>query len=133
MSRLSATIRARLTARVRALLERRGAEHRAQAAAVGHLRADLADLGRRIGALESHLGRLRADADLGSRPFESSMTIDQAWRRHPGARGVFAAFHLPACDTCAVRFDERLDEAAEAHGLDGDALLHALNDLLAEN
>ncbi len=61
------------------------------------------------------------------------MTIDQAWRRHPGAPAVFARFHLPACDGCAVRFDESVEEAAAAYGLDLRALLAALDALLPDD
>jgi hypothetical protein len=57
------------------------------------------------------------------------MTIDQAWHAHRGAPAVFAAHHLPACDGCSVRFDERLDEAAEAYGIDIDAFVSQLNAL----
>lgn len=133
MSRLHATLRARLGARVRAQLLRRGESARDHAADASGLRADAAALGSRLGAIEGELQRMRDDAELWSRPFRADMTIDRAWRRHPGARHVFAAFHLPACDTCAVRFDETLSEAVAAYDLDGDALLDALNDLLGES
>jgi hybrid cluster-associated redox disulfide protein len=58
------------------------------------------------------------------------MTIDQAWRKHPGTRNVFAQHHLPSCDGCAVRFDETIAEAAGAYGLELGALLEELNALL---
>jgi hypothetical protein len=133
MSRLNATLRARLGARVRAQLERRGQATRGHEHETADLRQQLAALGGRLGTVEGELQRLRADQDLWSRPFHADMSIDRAWRRHPGARQVFAAFHLPACDTCAVRFDETLSEAVAAYDLDGDALLDALNDLLGES
>jgi len=57
------------------------------------------------------------------------MTIDQAWHNHPGAPAVFARHHLPACDGCAVRFDETLAEATQAYGIDLDAFLQQLNAL----
>jgi len=58
------------------------------------------------------------------------MTVDQAWRKHPGTRAVFARHHLPSCADCAVRFDETLAEAAAAYGLDLEGLLEELGALL---
>ena len=62
--------------------------------------------------------------------FTGSMTIDQAWHAHPDAPHVFARYHLPACDGCAVRFDERVEEAAQAYGIDLEHFLRDLNDTL---
>jgi hybrid cluster-associated redox disulfide protein len=133
MSRIHDTLRARLRPRVRRLLQARGARAALLHADMDAMRATLDALRARTGTATRDLARMRADQQLWSRPFAADMTIDQAWRRHPAARDVFAAFHLPACDGCAVRFDETLAEASTAYGLDGDALLQALNDLLAEN
>ena len=57
------------------------------------------------------------------------MTIDEAWNAHPKVASVFARYHLPGCDGCAVRFDERLSEAAEAYGIDLGRFLTDLNAL----
>ena len=57
------------------------------------------------------------------------MTIDTAWNAHPKAPAVFARHNLPGCDGCAVRFDEKLCEAAEAYGIDIDRFLADLNAL----
>jgi len=57
------------------------------------------------------------------------MTIEEAWTAHPEAPTVFAQYHLPGCDGCAVRFEERLEEAAEAYGIELDAFLRDLNQL----
>ncbi len=62
--------------------------------------------------------------------FHAEMTIEEAWKNHPKAPSVFHEFHLPACDGCAVRFEETLREAAAAYELDLDAFLAALNDLI---
>ena len=62
--------------------------------------------------------------------FSGDMTIDEAWHAHPHAPQVFAKYHLPACDGCAVRFDERLEEAAGAYGIDLNHFLHDLNHIL---
>lgn len=65
-------------------------------------------------------------------PFSQGWTMDQVLARHPGARQVLASHHLPACDRCAVRFDETLAEAADAYGLPLVPLLDQLNALLPE-
>ena len=133
MSRFRATLRARLGPRVRTRLARRAAECAEHRDRVAGLRDDAAALAARVTAVEATLQRLRADQELWSQPFHGEMTIDQAWRRHPGAPGIFARFHLPSCDTCAVRHDETLAEAVTAYDLDGEALLQALNSLLGES
>lgn len=89
-----------------------------------------ATLAQRASTIEGRQARLLADATLMSRPFGPQMTVDQAWRRHSGAPAVFARFHLPSCDGCAVRFDETLEEAAAAYGLNLATLLSALQALL---
>ncbi len=63
-------------------------------------------------------------------PFSAEMTMDHAWKHHSDAPMIFARHHLPGCDSCAVRFDETLHEAATAYGLDLDRLLEELNSLL---
>jgi hybrid cluster-associated redox disulfide protein len=61
--------------------------------------------------------------------FTTDMTIDEAWHAHSDAPGVFARHHLPSCDGCAVRFDESLQEATEAYGIDLADFLKELNSL----
>ena len=61
--------------------------------------------------------------------FTAAMTIDEAWHAHRGAPAVFGLHHLPACDGCSVRFDERVSEAAAAYGIDLDTFLTDLNAL----
>jgi hypothetical protein len=82
----------------------------------------------RMDRLESAIGDLEQSAPKVL--FSKGMTMDRAWKHHSGAPGIFARHHLPACDSCAVRFDESLDEAASAYGLDLNALLKELNSLL---
>ena len=53
--------------------------------------------------------------------------IDHAWRASDKAPMVFATRHLPHCDTCAVRFDESIEEAAEAYQIPLVEWLMALN------
>ncbi|MGB0637896.1 MAG: hypothetical protein ACPGTU_01090 [Myxococcota bacterium] len=61
--------------------------------------------------------------------FTADMTIDEAWHAHTEAPTVFARHHLPSCDGCAVRFDESLQEATQAYGIDLATFLHELNSL----
>lgn len=119
-----------LRPRVASRLEPRAAAAAAAAAHLTALRRDADALDRRLAALASRLGHLHDELCLLGQPFSAGMTVDQAWRRHPGAPGVFAQHHLPACDGCAVRFDETLDEAAAAYGLSLVSLLSDLNALL---
>ena len=62
-------------------------------------------------------------------PFHAGMTMDQAWVHHPGAPLVFERFNLPSCSDCAVRFEETIEEAVGAYGIDLDDFLAALNTL----
>ena len=75
------------------------------------------------------LQRLRQRVHPSPIQFTGDMTIDAAWRAHPRAPDVFARYHLPRCDRCAVRFEERIKEATEAYGIDLDRFLHDLNQL----
>jgi len=72
----------------------------------------------------------KASEETPTGPFLPGMTIDTAWRRHPGVQAIFASHHLPACNGCAVRFDETLTEAAEAYGIPLEGWLESLNALL---
>ena len=62
-------------------------------------------------------------------PFHAAMTIDQAWVHHPGAPLVFERFNLPSCRDCAVRFEETIEEAVGAYGVDLGEFLSALNEV----
>ncbi|MFT5682982.1 MAG: hybrid cluster-associated redox disulfide protein [Myxococcota bacterium] len=90
----------------------------------------LSDLEARLITTDRALAGSEADLRLSREPFSGSMTVDQAWRKHPGTRAVFTRHHLPGCDGCAVRFDETLTEAAAAYGLDLEGLLEELGALL---
>ncbi|NOY28582.1 MAG: hypothetical protein GXP62_22230 [Oligoflexia bacterium] len=95
-----------------------------------HLSRDVVVLEQALATLRRGLATTRVDLSLLGKPFAPSMTVDQAWRRHSGAAAVFACNNLPACDGCAVRFDETLEEAAAAYGLNLSQLLADLNALL---
>jgi hypothetical protein len=105
----------------RALEERRGAA-RGCAAGAGGLAAAAAGLEAPVAALEAGVDAVT--------PFSGGMTVHRAWARHPGVRRVFAGYHLPACDRCAVGEDETLEEAAEGYQIPLETLLRQLNALL---
>lgn len=79
---------------------------------------------------EAKLGRLEADLEALTAPFTPTMTIHQAWKRHPGVAAIFARHHLPDCPACPVGADERLEEAAFGYGIPLDPWLAELNALL---
>lgn len=128
-----AALRRRLHARVLQQLE----HHPAQAArglseTASDLHAVSTQLGHRLDVLEHALHAQLERARAPTAPFSSGWTMEQVLARHPRAREVLAEHHLPACDRCAVRFDETLAEAAEAYALPLDLLLDQLNALLPE-
>ena len=53
--------------------------------------------------------------------------IHDAWNSSVMAPNIFAHRHLPNCDSCAVRFDESLEEASEAYQIPLFEWLVALN------
>lgn len=62
--------------------------------------------------------------------FLADMTIRDAWQAHPEAPGVFKKHHLTGCVDCAMSGRETIAAGAGDHGLDVDALLADLNQLL---
>ena len=104
-----------------ALSERRGAIERAGGAAAG--------MSSSVDALASAV-RTAEDAVEARRPFSGTTTVHRAWARHPGARGVFARYHLTACPDCPVGADETLEEAARGYRISLETLLSQLNALL---
>ena len=119
-----------LRARVHLAIDPLSADHAALVSATAAATVSAAALSRRLEALTAQAARLGDDLSLFDRPFSADLTMDQVLRRHPGAAGVLARYHLPACGGCAVRFDETLDEAAEAYGLELGRLLQDLQALL---
>lgn len=65
------------------------------------------------------------------RNFEANMKVSEALALHPGARWVFAAYHLSGCNGCSRIDDETLEEVAAGYELSLEALLRDLNGLLA--
>lgn len=124
-------VHAALVARVYAALAPRETLLDPLRAELTSLKQDLGAIDGRARALERQITHLQREISAWNSPFHADMTIAQALGRHPSAQRVFAAHHLPACDGCAVRFDETLAEAAAAYNLDLSGLLARLNDLLA--
>lgn len=127
---LRARLRGWLGAQVRAALDARADALAAPEAERAQIEAATLDLGQRIGRLTREARALTEAAAALQGSFHGDMSIEAARNRHPAAPSVFARHHLPACDGCAVRFDETVAEAAAAYGLDLDALLGDLNGLL---
>lgn len=132
-STLAAALRALVRAQARAEIDRRAAA----AAVLARQTASAADARRRVEAhhraVKRGVSALVGRLDSTTGPFEPSMSVDAAWSRHPRAREAFARRQLPACDRCAVRFDETLEEAAAAYGFDLVVLLDELNALLPDH
>ena len=106
------------------------------AAAAAALTVQTAALDGETRALDGQLRALTAATSAARRstgPFVGDMTIEAALRRHPAARAVLARRHLPACDRCAVRHDETVEEAAAAYGFSAQALIDELNALLVSH
>ena len=126
----SERLRTWLRRRVVAALAARADLHTATTDALEAAKRSVAQADARLAALDGRTQRLARALDRRDGPFTLDMSVDEAWRRHPGARAAFAARHLPDCDGCAVRFDETLAEVADAYGFDPAALIDALNRLL---
>ena len=63
--------------------------------------------------------------------FDANMTVGQALALHPGARWVFAAYHIGGCNGCSRVDDETLREVADGYKLPLEKLLADLNSLVA--
>lgn len=63
--------------------------------------------------------------------FTPTMTIAEARAMHPLAQQVLAGFHLGGCASCAVNDTDTIAAACNAHNINQEALLNALNALAA--
>lgn len=99
------------------------------------LRRELDQRTIRLEAQVLELERRARQRDLRSRVaregFRPDMTMDEILLAHPGAARVLQGVHLPHCQGCAVRFDETLEEAAQAYGLALGPLLTSLDALVS--
>lgn len=64
-----------------------------------------------------------------SKNFEANMTVGEALALHPGARWVFAAYHIGGCNGCSQVDHETLSEVATGYKLPLEQLLADLNSL----
>ena len=85
---------------------------------------------QKLDQMESKLQALEGDFAALTAPFTPSMTVHQAWARHPGVAVIFGRHHLPDCPSCPVGADERLEEAAFGYGIPLEPWLAELNALL---
>lgn len=61
--------------------------------------------------------------------FSARMKVNEALAVHPGARWVFAAYHIGGCNDCPSAESETLEEVALAYGIPLDRLMADLNSL----
>ena len=65
----------------------------------------------------------------GAIQFNPNMTIGEVMALHPEAEKVLATFHLGGCSSCSITDYHLLGDAIRDYGVEGDALLVALNEL----
>ena len=71
-----------------------------------------------------------AQQETGQQPrFDPSMSVDEAFRLHAGARRVFARFHLGGCSNCAISESHTIGAVSEDYGIPLPMLLESLNAL----
>jgi hypothetical protein len=61
--------------------------------------------------------------------FTPEMTVDEAFKKHAGARRVFAKFHLGGCSNCAISETHTIGAISEDYGIPLPMLLESLNAL----
>ena len=61
--------------------------------------------------------------------FHQDLTVGEAFALHPGARAVFANFHLGGCAHCAISEFETIEQVSEGYGIPLDMILGALKAL----
>ena len=62
--------------------------------------------------------------------FSPDMTVAEAMSIHPRVREVFAAFHLGGCSHCAISQFETIGQVCAGYGVDPDAMLEVLEELV---
>jgi hybrid cluster-associated redox disulfide protein len=61
--------------------------------------------------------------------FHPGLTVGEAFALHPGARAVFANFHLGGCAHCAISEFETIEQVSEGYGIPLELIMDALNAL----
>ena len=61
--------------------------------------------------------------------FDKSLTVEQAFKTHAGARRVFARFHLGGCSNCAISETETIEQVSEGYGIPLNVLMDDLEKL----
>ena len=64
-----------------------------------------------------------------SSKFHPGLTVGEAFALHPGARAVFANFHLGGCSHCAISEFETIEQVSEGYGIPLEMIMDALNGL----
>lgn len=85
-------------------------------------------------AHQQSIARLRFELmrQSGDLKVTGDMTVDAITASHPQAASVLAGFHIGGCASCVVDGSTRLEEAVAENGGQLEAVLVALNSLLAE-
>ncbi|HXM19227.1 MAG TPA: hypothetical protein VN934_10540 [Candidatus Tumulicola sp.] len=61
--------------------------------------------------------------------FNQTLTVGETFALHPGARAVFANFHLGGCSNCAISEFETIEQVSEGYGIPLSMIMDALNAL----
>ena len=61
--------------------------------------------------------------------FDKTLTVEQAFKTHAGARRVFARFHLGGCSNCAISETETIEQVSEGYGIPLNVLMDDLEKL----
>ena len=75
-------------------------------------------------------GPLRRYSELNTMPhFDKTLTVEQAFKTHAGARRVFARFHLGGCSNCSISETETIEQVSEGYGIPLNVLMDDLEKL----
>ncbi len=96
-----------------------------------HVRAEIAETRTTLQAKLDDLCR-EGRRQAGELKFTPTMTIADALQVHPRVAQVLSDYQLGGCSNCAVSDVDTLEGACRSYGIDQDALMGALNRLLAE-
>ncbi len=61
--------------------------------------------------------------------FDKTLTVEQAFKTHAGARRVFARFHLGGCSNCSISETETIEQVSEGYGIPLNVLMDDLEKL----